>query len=184
MRTLPQIGFITRQFRKALGLTQQQVQERSEGVLSREYVAMIETGSSRGRSWKVRSGYAKAFGFDVEHLSKYLEGEIDLKGLFLLSPDFPPSPTESIHLPMILNPAPPRSPVIKALVERLVEQYGASGNVPEGEIVRTIAVAVRLDERRAAEWILATLRFKAHDHHLSAKSSQPARSRPRAALAE
>jgi hypothetical protein len=139
---------------------------------------MIETGSSRGRSWKVRSGYAKAFGLDVGHFSKYLEGKINLKELLLISPDFLPTSTESIQLPMISNPVPPKSPVIKALAERLVEQYGTSGKAPKAEIVRAIVVAVRLGESQAAEWILAMLRFKAHDDYIPAKSRQSPRSRP------
>jgi hypothetical protein len=64
-------GARVKELREALGLTQKEVAERSGGLLTREYVGVIEGGHNKGTSWKVRSGLARAFCIDPELLTSY-----------------------------------------------------------------------------------------------------------------
>lgn len=69
------------ELRKAVGLTQDQVAQRSGGKLSRNDANKVESGRNKATSDRIRSGLAEAFGVSRDQMSAYMEGRIDLPGL-------------------------------------------------------------------------------------------------------
>jgi transcriptional regulator with XRE-family HTH domain len=76
---------LVRALRKQLDLTQEEVAERSGGMLKRHEISKIESGTNQARSDRVRGGLARAFGLSRDHLASYLEGKIDLEAVLSLS---------------------------------------------------------------------------------------------------
>ncbi len=75
------VSDLVRDLRKALGLTQDAVANRSGGKLKREYVVKVETGVNQATTDQMRAGFAAAFGVDRDSLAAYLDGEFDLDGI-------------------------------------------------------------------------------------------------------
>lgn len=53
--------------------------------LHRTDIAKLEGGHSKGRSERMRAGLARAFGVHIDDMTRYLDGEINLEALVLLS---------------------------------------------------------------------------------------------------
>jgi transcriptional regulator with XRE-family HTH domain len=64
--------------RKALGLTQQALADRTGGKISQQYLARIEGGQNKARSWLAREGLAQGFGLSVDDFDAYLSGALPL----------------------------------------------------------------------------------------------------------
>ncbi len=66
-----------RVLRLKLDLTQEQVAEKSGGILERVEVSKVESGRNQARADRVRRGLATAFGITRDRLAAYLDGDID-----------------------------------------------------------------------------------------------------------
>lgn len=73
------VGERLRALRKHLGLTQEQLAEAAE--LDRVVIVQIENGRNQASSYAVRKALAKATHTNIERLSEYLDGEINLEHL-------------------------------------------------------------------------------------------------------
>lgn len=70
-----------RALRQMLGMTQQQVADKSDGRLDRLDVVKLENGQNGGSSARVHEGLAAAFGVSTPDLSAYLDGGLTLGDL-------------------------------------------------------------------------------------------------------
>lgn len=67
-----------RALRDALDLTQEQLAERSGGLINQGTLAKVETGQNQLTGGKARSGLARAFGLSLDAFEAYLSGETDM----------------------------------------------------------------------------------------------------------
>lgn len=67
-----------RELREALGLTQQDVADRSGGRLNQGTLAKVEGGLNKGTGASTRGGLASAFGVTLDSLEAYLAGTLGL----------------------------------------------------------------------------------------------------------
>lgn len=74
-------GARVKELREAFGLTQDQVAERSGGLLQRTYVTRLESGDNAASSVEMQRGLCKAYGISIEDLTPYLKEEITLADL-------------------------------------------------------------------------------------------------------
>jgi transcriptional regulator with XRE-family HTH domain len=72
------VGQRIRVMRVRLDLSQDAVAERSGGILKREEVSKVESGTNQARADRVRRGLAMAFGVTRDRLAAYLDGEIEV----------------------------------------------------------------------------------------------------------
>ncbi len=79
------VSDLVRDLRKALGMTQDAVANRSGGKLKREYVVKVETGMNQATTDQMRAGFAAAFGVDRDSMAAYLDGELDLAGILAVA---------------------------------------------------------------------------------------------------
>ena len=84
--------------RKALDMTQHQVEARSDGHITRVDVSRVESGYNEASTSRMRAGFAYAFGLTQDVMSAYIEGRISLENA-LASRSHPvaQSPTASAH---------------------------------------------------------------------------------------
>lgn len=86
--------------REALGLSQQQLADRSGGRIDRPMASKLESGVSKGRSAQVREGLAAAVGVSVDDLNAYLDGKLSLAetvGRGKGAPAAPPRPETRVE---------------------------------------------------------------------------------------
>lgn len=77
----PTPGDLLRALRQAVGLTQDQVAERTSGKLSRVYVVRLETGHNQAKTDHVRSALASVYGLTRDQIADYLDGALSLEGV-------------------------------------------------------------------------------------------------------
>lgn len=67
-----------KQLRLALGLTQEDFEERTDGEMKRTEVVKIENGGNQMTTLRIRTLAARAFGLSKDDLGAYLDGKIQL----------------------------------------------------------------------------------------------------------
>lgn len=96
-------GEKVRALRKALGLTQMQLAERSGGAVVQGEIAKVESGRNKLSTYELRSNLAQALGLSLESLRAYLDGEIELRAVVAQA-------GKADVGPEVRAPAPARSP--------------------------------------------------------------------------
>ncbi len=100
------VSELVRDLRKALGLTQDAVANRSGGKLKREYVVKVETGMNQATTDQMRAGFAAAFGVDRDSMAAYLDGELDIAGILTVARgERAPAPRDRFERDFVRYPA-------------------------------------------------------------------------------
>jgi hypothetical protein len=67
---------LVKALRLAVGVSQETVARTSGGILTREEVVKVESGKNQATAYRIREGFANAYGVSIQAMAAYLDGQM------------------------------------------------------------------------------------------------------------